>query len=72
MRQKSLLECRGDEVAEMSRDNFHHGDFCLLTDGFNVWLSEQAAGEKPVQKIRLPKAVFDSLVREYVKPRTPK
>ena len=63
----NLLECKTEkDILSMERDNFTVKDFGLLTDGFSVWLSEQAMGEMPTQKIRIPKPIFDALVKRYI------
>ena len=64
----SLLNCRTiDQVAKLHRDHFDYGDFCLMSDGYTTWLSEQKVGETPTQSFQIPKGVFDRLIRRYVK-----
>ena len=66
---KSLMECRNiDQVVKLQRDNFQYKDFSILSDGYTVWLHEQAVGEAPKQSIGIPKNVFDALICRYVKP----
>jgi hypothetical protein len=62
----SLLECKTfDDVCEQEFDHVESGNFCILTDGSTVWLSEQACFSLVVQQIEFPKTIFDELVRKY-------
>lgn len=54
------------QVAALGRDNVSWGDYIILFDGVRVWLSQQARGELPTQKIELPRHVFDRFARWYV------
>jgi hypothetical protein len=66
---RSLMECNADDdFEEIKQDNFQQDNFSLLSDGFNVYLSEQALHERPSQKIQIPKKVFDYLIRKYEEP----
>src|SRR4051794_19742065 len=49
----------------LSHDNVNVGDFSIMTDGFTVWLSEQAWGEMPKQKVAIPRYVFNKLIDWY-------
>lgn len=60
------------DACSMPRDNIDVGDFWILldTETGSVYLSEQPSGEPRKQRIEIPKATFDKLVRWYVTGRT--
>lgn len=51
------------QLAKLSHDNVCVGDFSIMTDTTVVWLSEQAKGENPRQKIEIPRDVFNKLIK---------
>ena len=55
---------------KLNRDNFSHGDFWLGADCKTVWIVEQAIGEKPEQRIVIPKKHFNYLIDKYNKVQT--
>lgn len=55
-----------DEIGEMKLDHVDVLDFCLLTDSYTVWLSEQAVGQEPLQRIAIPRKVFNKLLTWYL------
>lgn len=68
-KKRSLLDCKGeDDVIALPRSLFERKNFSILTDGYRVWLGEQAVGESPTQNIEIPKGDFDFLIRKYTTP----
>jgi len=69
---KSMHAAKSEkDVIALERDNWHFGDFGLFCDGHHVWLSEQPVGEERIQRIEIPKAVFDKMVAAYTAPQKP-
>lgn len=59
------MNATAKQICNMSHDNVQVGDFSIMTDSFTVWLSEQAWGEMPKQKIAIPRRVFNKLIDWY-------
>lgn len=65
----SLREIKSfDAVCELPRDHYEIGDWCIMTDGIRVWISQQAMGEQRTDHIEVPKAIFDRLLARYERP----
>ena len=64
----SPMEATERELCCITRDNFDVGDFSIFTDSWEVSLSEQTAGEPRKQHIAIDRAVFNKLVRWYLRP----
>jgi hypothetical protein len=63
---KAPIDAKADaQVCALGRDNVSWGDYSILFDADRVWLSQQAIGEAPTQKIELPRHVFDRFARWY-------
>ena len=60
-------KCSEAQLCRISRDNFETKDFSIMTDSYTVWLSEQKMGEQQKQHIGMPRAIFNKLVRWYMR-----
>lgn len=58
-----------DDVCELPRDHYDYRDWCIMTDGYHVWISKQKIGHPRTDHIEIPKAMFDKLFDAYAKPR---
>ena len=58
------------EVCALRRDNFSTSKYWILTDGFNVTITEQKNGREATQSITVPRSQFNVLVRWYMKEQT--
>ena len=54
-----------NQICDMPRDHTDFGDWCLMTDGSTVWISEQENGKPQKQSIEIPRSVFNRLLRWY-------
>ena len=52
-------------ICKLPRDHFEIGDWCIMSDGVRVWISQQAPGEPRTDHIEVPKAIFDRLLNRY-------
>lgn len=68
-RMQSLEKASFEDICGMNGDSVNRKDFTLMTDGITLWISEQKLGEEPTQRLTISRSVFNSLVREYQKPR---
>lgn len=67
---KSWSNATFNELCRFERDNIEvGGGWSIMTDTYNVWLSKQQVGEWPTDKIEVPRAVFNRMVKQYLKPR---
>jgi len=57
-----------NEICRLARDNTNSGNFSLSTDGYRVYVGDQAMGEAPKQGIEMPRKTFNRLLRWYLKP----
>jgi Holliday junction resolvase RusA-like endonuclease len=65
----SPMEVRDiDTLCKMPRDNLTVGDFWILTDGYTVTICQQKTGHSPTEKVHVPRATFNRMVRWYTKP----
>lgn len=55
------------ELCRITRDNSSIGNFTLMTDSHEVWISEQAAGSPPTQEITMRRETFNRLIEWYQK-----
>lgn len=63
---KTPIECKTlKDICSLPRDSVDCGDFWILTDGYEISIHEQKIGHESVQKISVPKAIFDKFVRWY-------
>lgn len=53
------------KLISMKRDNIDYKGFWILVDEDGVCITEQNVGEKPKASIRIPKTVFNRLVKFY-------
>lgn len=60
-------KCSEAQLCRISRDNFETKDFSIMTDSYTVWLSEQKIGEQQRQHIGMPRAIFNKLIRWYLR-----
>jgi hypothetical protein len=67
--QKSFRQASEVDLMRMGRDHATWGDWRIMTDGYRVWLAQQALGHAPTRHIEVPKGIFDRLIDAYVKPR---
>lgn len=65
----TLSKASSKEMCRMGRDHYERGNFCIMTDGQTVWLSEQAAGESPTQSFQCSRRMFNFLIAQYQKDR---
>ena len=63
----SLETCTEQELLRIKRDNFDIGSYCILTDSFDVSLSEQTPGDFRAAEITIPRNVFNRLIKQYQK-----
>lgn len=69
-KQMSLRQVRDEPgVCRMPRDHYEWGNWSIMTNGHQVWISHQEVGKSPTAHIEVPKAVFDRLFDAYGKPR---
>lgn len=61
------MKATNSQICRMRSDHTDFGDFSLMTDGFTVWLSEQANGEMSRQKFEISKGRFNRLLRWYLR-----
>lgn len=70
---KSLHTAKSEaDIIKLPRDHFEVGDWSIMTDGFTVWISQQALGEQRTDHIAVPKKVFDGLLEKYTQPQDAK
>lgn len=55
-----------NQICELPRDHDSCGKFWWIIDEVRITLCEQASGESPVQKITLPRHVFEKVARWYL------
>ena len=68
-RKMSLRDVRNTkEICSLRRDHYKVGNWTIITDGYRVWISQQAMGKARTDHIDMPKAVFDRLCGAYVTP----
>lgn len=60
--------CTFNQLLQIRRDSFDVNDFSILTDTHVVCLAEQPLGHAQTQHIRIPRAVFNKLIRWYLRP----
>jgi hypothetical protein len=61
---RAPAECRGiNQVCALRRDNLTIGDWWMLTDGYQVTLTEQKIGNAPKQQINLPTALLNKFIK---------
>lgn len=60
--------CTFKQLVTIARDNLSVGDFWIGTDGRNVWLTEQAMGERPKQTFAIKRRDFNRLIKWYLRP----
>lgn len=69
---KSISPAKATEkqMIKIYRDNIDFDDFTIFVDPSLdiVYLSEHPLGEKPKQKIEIPRKYFNKLVNWYLKP----
>jgi hypothetical protein len=63
----SPMKATNAQICQMRRDHTDFGDFSLMTDGYTVWVSQQAVGEDRKQHIAMPKGTFNRLLRWYLR-----
>ena len=61
-------KCSEAQLCRIRRDNIETKDFSIMTDSYTVWLSEQKMGEAQKQHIGMPRAIFNKLIRWYLRP----
>lgn len=64
----SPIDCEGEEqTCKLDRSWVEVArDWSILTDGYEVSLSQQPHGESPIQHISIPKKHFDKMVKWYL------
>lgn len=55
-------------ICRLRRDHYCVGDWAIMTDGYRVWISQQAMGKNRTDHIEIPKPIFDRLLRSYERP----
>jgi hypothetical protein len=66
---KSLHTAKSEaDIIKLPRDHFDVGNWSIMTDGYMVWVSQQALGEQRTDHIAVPKTVFDKLLAKYIQP----
>lgn len=60
------------DVIELPRDHYGFQNWCIMTDGFRVWISRQKMGEQPTHHIEVPKGTFDRLLALYEREQKPR
>ncbi len=55
------------KVIGLRSDNFSTEEFWILTDILTVTLAKQKNGEPSTQKITMPRAEFNRLIRWYIR-----
>lgn len=64
----SLREATSDnQICQLGRGHYEWRDWCIMTDGFTVWISKQKMGHARTDHIAIPKAIFDRLLSGYEK-----
>lgn len=62
------IDCKTErELLSLETDNYSSGKWWILTDSFEVSLTEQKNGESPTRSIEIPKAKFDALIQWYLR-----
>ena len=57
-----------DAICKIGRDHYEIGDWTIMTNGYDVWISKQKVGQQPTDHIEVPKAIFDRLLKAYERP----
>lgn len=52
-------------ICKLPASYIERGDYSILVDETGITLTNQPIGEKPVESITLPRAVFDKFVKWY-------
>ncbi len=69
MKATSLREAKSETaVCRLRRDHYEIGDWCIMSDGYRVWISKQKLGESRTDHIEVPKRIFDQLLARYERP----
>lgn len=66
---KTFANASFDELCAFRTDHAEIGDWSIMTDTTVVWLSEQQIGHNVKQTVEIPRAVFNLLVKAYLKQR---
>ena len=70
-KQMSLRDVRNiDALDSLRRDHYDHGDWYIMTDSNRVWISKQKIGHERTDHINVPKAIFDKMIDDYLKPQS--
>jgi hypothetical protein len=60
------------QIIELPRDHYGCNNWTIMTNGHNVWISQQKLGEPPTDQIEVPKGIFDRLLTFYEREQTPR
>jgi hypothetical protein len=60
------------QIIELPRDHYGFNNWCIMTDGYTVWITRQKLGEPPTHKIEVPKGIFDRLLTLYEREQKPR
>lgn len=63
----SAMTATNPQLCRLYRDNLDVEDFSLMTDAWNVWLSEQPMGQPQKCSVQIPRAKFNKLIRWYIR-----
>lgn len=64
----SLRQVKGTkDICSVRRDHHDFGDWCIMTDGYRVWISKQKIKHPRTDHIEIPKTIFDKMFDAYGK-----
>lgn len=63
----SAMNATWRQICRLKRDHLDVGDFCLMTDTHNVWISEQPMGEPRKHSVAMTRTQFNKLIRWYTR-----
>jgi len=69
----SLRSARTEaQIIDLPRDHYGFQNWCIMTDGYRVWISHQKIGEPRTAEIEVPKGIFNRLPALYEREQTPR